>query len=155
MGGKLGGAQAQPVEVAQDAEVAVQVEAALQVEHRGDLALLVDALDVARVQRQFDLVAVLLQLREGQVHQPQHLPGFEALGVVVLGHEDGEEHGVHAAFFGAGQVELPVGHAFADIAAVIKLAVDDVHVAVEDEGIFVEFARAVGNLGRQRRQYGE
>ena len=46
-----------------------------------------------------------------------------------------------AAFFCAGEIELTVGLAFADIAAMIKLPVDGVYVAVEDQRSCMQSAR--------------
>ena len=86
---------------------------------------------------------VALDLLERAIEHAQRLLGFEAAGIVVLGHEDGKEQRAEAALFGARQVELAVGLALADIAAVIELAVDGVDVAVEDERAGVQGARAV------------
>ena len=100
--GQLRGAQAQAVQVAQHAQVAVQIEAAFEIQHRRDLAGPVDALDVGGVERQLDRVAGSpASCVEREVDQAERLLGFEALRVVVLGDEDGEEHGVEAAFLGA------------------------------------------------------
>lgn len=48
---------------------------------------------------------------------------------------------------GSGKVELAVRFTLADVAAVIKLAIDGVDVGVEDEGVEVELAGAIGDLG--------
>ena len=71
-------------------------------------------------------------------------------GIVVLGHEDGKEERAEAALFGARQVELAVGFALPDVAAVIELAVHGVNVAVEDQRAGMQRARAFGNGGDVR-----
>ena len=53
-----------------------------------------------------------------------------------------------------GRSNCPSVDALADVAAVVKLAVDDVYVAVEDEGPVVDFACALGNLRGERRRNG-
>ncbi len=75
----------------------------------------------------------LCELIVGGVDEPEHLLRLEARGVVLLGHEQAEEHRVEAALFRASQVELPVVDALAHVAAVVELAIDDVDVGVEDE----------------------
>ena len=77
-------------------------------------------------QREYDLF-------DRAIEHAERLFGFEAGGIVILGDEDREEEGAEAAFAGAGEVELAVGLARPDVAAVIEDAVDGVDVAVEDE----------------------
>ena len=89
------------------------------------------------VESQLDLVVVFRELRERQVDQTQRLLGFETQRVILFGYEQREEHGFHAAFFGARQIELSIRNALADIAAVVELPVDRVYVGIEHEGLFV------------------
>ena len=110
--------------------------------------VLADALDVRRVEGELDLVLVLRELFVGGVDQPEHLLRLETRGVVLLGHEQAEEHRVEAALFRAHQIELAVVDALAHVAAVVELAIDDVDVGVEDERVPMERVRAIGDLGR-------
>ena len=130
------------VQIAQHAEIAIEIEAALEIEHRGDLAGLVDPLDVRRVLREFDLVPILIELRAAPGRSAQRLLGLEPLRIVILRDEDREEHRVDAALLGARQIELAVRDALADVAAVIKLAIDDVDVRIEDERVLMQLACA-------------
>ena len=106
-----------------------------------------DALDVGCVESELDLVFVLRELLVGRVDQPERLLRFQARGVVLLGHEQAEEHRIEAAFFRAHQIELPIVDALTHVAAMVELTIDDVDVGVEDEGVAVERERAVGDLG--------
>ena len=107
-----------------------------------------DALDVGCVESELDLVFVLRELLVGRVDQPECLLRFQACRVVLLGHEQAEEHRIQAAFFRAHQIELPIVDALTHVAAMIELTIDDVDVGVEDEGVAVERERAVGDLGQ-------
>ena len=111
---------------------------------------LADALDVGCVESELDLVFVLRELLVGRVDQPEHLLRFQTCGVVLLGHEQAEEHRIEAAFFRAHQIELPVVYALAHVAAVVELPIDDVDVGVEDERVAVERERTIGDLGALR-----
>ena len=104
------------------------------------------------VLREFDLVPIALQLRQRKIDQPQRLLRFEALRIVILGDEDREEHGIDAALFRARKVELAIGHALPDVAAVIQLAIDHVHVSIEDEGVLVQLAGPRG-YGRNKERH--
>jgi hypothetical protein len=55
------------------------------------------------------------------------------LRIVFFRYEKRKEHRVHSALFGARQIELTVAHALADIAAVIKLTIDNVNVRIKRE----------------------
>ena len=86
------------------------------------------------------------ELIVGGVDEPEHLLRLEPRGVVLLGHEQAEEHRVEAALFRASQVELPVVDALAHVAAVVELAIDHVDVGVEDERVLMERPGAIGHL---------
>ncbi len=150
--GQLHGAQPEAVHFAKDAKIAVEIEAALDVEHGGDLALSVDPLDVGCIQGDGDRAGVVRDLLARAIEHAQRLLGFEALRVIVLGDEDGEEHGAEAAFDGAWQIELAIGLADADVPAVVELTVDGMDVAVEDERAAVESERGIGDLGQKRER---
>ena len=108
--GKLDGAHAEAVHLADHGGVAIQIEAAFDIEHGGDFAAAVNALDVRRRCARFRWSGGCgRSARCAAVQHAQRLLGFEAAGVVVLGHEDGKEERAEAAFFGARQVELAVG----------------------------------------------
>ena len=79
------------------------------------------------------LSCVLCELIVGGVDQPEHLLRLQTRRVVLLGHEQAEEHRVEAALLRASQVELPVVDALAHVAAVVELAIDHVDVGIEDE----------------------
>ena len=64
----------------------------------------------------------------------------------MLGHEQRKEHGIETALFRAHEIELPVLHALAHVAAVIELPIDDVDVRVEDERVAMEPRGAIGVL---------
>ena len=86
------------------------------------------------------------ELRERQIDQTERLLGLEALRVVFFRDKDGKEHRVDAALFRAREIKLAVGNPVADIAAVIQLAIDHMHVTIEYESVTVEFSGALGNL---------
>jgi hypothetical protein len=79
-------------------------------------------------------------LRQRKIDEPKCLLRFETLRVVILGNEDGEKHGVYAAFFSAWKIELSIIHPLSDVAAVIQLAIDHMHVGIENESILVQLA---------------
>ena len=54
--------------------------------------------------------------------------------------------------FARRQIELPVVHALAHVAAVVELPIDDVDVGIEDERVLMERACAVGRLGPDWRR---
>jgi hypothetical protein len=132
------------VEDAQNAEIAIEVEAAFEVEYRSDSARARDSLDVTGVERQFDLVRVARNLPESKIDEPQRLPRLEARRVVFFANEQGEEHGVEAAFFRTRQIDLAVIDALADVTALVELAVDHVNVSVENQGVPMNRARVLG-----------
>ena len=139
-------AQAEAIERAQDREVAVEIETAFEVHEGGDLSRPADALDIGRREGELDLVLVPCELIVSGVDEPEHLLRLQARRVVLLGHEQAEEHRVEAALFRASQVELPVVHALPHVAAVVELAIDDVDVGVEDERVLMERPGAIGHL---------
>ncbi len=143
MRGKLHGAHSEAVHLADHGGIAVEIEAAFDIEHRGNPAGGVDALDVRSAARDLDGLAVAVDLFDRAIQHAHRLFGFEAGGIVVLGDENGEEEGAETTLAGAGQVELAVGFAKADIAAVIELAVHGVDVAVEYQSARVQGARAL------------
>ena len=134
-------------------EVAVQIESAFEIHEGRDLSRLADALDVGRAEGQLDLVRVLCELIVGGVNQPEHLLRLETRRVVLLGDEQAEEHRVEATLLGANQIELPIVDALAHVAAVVELAIDDVDVGIEDEGVLVEGSRPIGRLSQHERWY--
>ena len=148
--GKLDRPHAEAVHLADDGRVAIEIEAAFDIEHGGDLAVAVNALDVRRVAGDLDALAVAADLFQRAVQHAHRLLGFEAAGIVVLGHEDGKEERAESAFLGARQVELAVGFALADVAAVVELAIHGVYVSVEDQGAGMQRAGAFGNGGYVR-----
>ena len=107
--GKLDRAHAEAVHLADHGRVAIQIEAAFDIEHGGDLAAAVNALDVRRGAGDLDALAVAADLFQRAIQHAHRLLGFEAAGIVVLGHEDGKEERAESALFGARQVELAVG----------------------------------------------
>ena len=82
----------------------------------------------------------------GRVDQSQHLFCLIASRVVLFGHEQTEEHRVEAAVTRPSQVELTVFNALPHVAAVVELAIDHVHVGVEDERILMECPGPIGHL---------
>src|SRR4051794_15215397 len=61
---KLGGAQAEAVEIAEHTEVSIEIEATLQIEDSRDASAAIDSFDVGGGQSEFDLVPVAGQLRK-------------------------------------------------------------------------------------------
>ena len=98
------------------------------------------------VERELDLVLVPRELVVGGVDQPQHLLRLHPRRIVLLGHEQAEEHRVEAALLRAHQIELPVVHALAHVAAVVELPIDDVDVGIEDERVLMERRRPIRDL---------
>jgi hypothetical protein len=135
--GELGGAETETVHVAKNSEVAIQIVAAFDIQNGGDSAGGAYAFDVRGVAGELDFVFIGRELCEREVREAQGLAGFKSLRIVFLGNEDGKEHGAQTALARAGQIELAVGYLTADIAAMVKLAIDDVNVTVEDERLFV------------------
>ena len=85
-------------------------------------------------------------LRERQVDQTERLLGFKTLRVVFFRGKDGKEHRVDAALLCAREIKLAVGNPVTDVAAVIQLAIDHMHVTIEYESLAVEFSGALRNL---------
>jgi hypothetical protein len=152
VGGELQRAEAQPMELSQDAEVAIEVEAAFEVEDGGELPGGVDASDVGGGQRQLDRVLVPLELLVRRREQAQHLAGLVAGRVVLLGDEEAEEERVVAALSEPRQVDLAVLLPLPQVAAAVEVAVHDVDVGVEHEGVAVQRAGAVFLHGVRRDQ---
>ena len=99
------------------------------------------------VARDFDRRLVALDLLEGRIEHPQRLLRLEPSRIVVLRHENGKEQRAESAFLRAREVELAVGFALADVAAVIEDAIDGVDVPVEHEPLL----RHRGQRGQQHR----
>ncbi len=59
-------------------------------------------------------------------------------GVVLLGHEQTEEHRIQAAVSGSRQIELAIVDTLAHVAAVVELAIDDVDVGIEDQRVTMQ-----------------
>ena len=137
VGGQLHGAEPQAVEIAHYAEVAVEIEASLNVEHGRDSARLVNSLDLGRVMRDFDGGAVVPDLPDTCVDQPQRLLGFKAARIVILGYVEREEHGADSTFAGARKIELAIRFSLADVTSVIKLTLDRVDVRIENQSFLV------------------
>ena len=126
--------QPQPVERAQHAQVAVQIEAALQVEQRRDPPRLGDALDRGGVESQLDLVAMLFELPQRQVHQLHRALDFVPPGIILLHRSQAQEDGVESALANAGHVHLAVAVVVGDLSALVELAIDQVDVRVHHKG---------------------
>jgi len=133
VGGELDGAKAEAVHRADDGGIAIEIEAAFDVEDSGDFAGFVNAFDVAAVIGELDGVVITGDLRGGEIKHANRLLGFEAGGVVILGDEDREEEGTESTFFSSGEIELAVRFSFANVAAVIELAIDGMNMAIEDQ----------------------
>lgn len=134
------------MESAEQQKVAVDIVGAFEVEKGGDFSGGGNAADVFRVESKFDPVVVLADLFERQFDGTERVLHFVAGGIVGLGRVDGEEHGVDAALAGAGQVDVAVSVAVADVEPLEQLPRHDVDVAVHDESVAVEGG---GRLGEQ------
>src|SRR6266478_665295 len=130
---QLSGPKAQPVKIAQDAEVAIQIEAAFQVENGCYFAALVDAIYVRCIRGQLNLIVIFHDLLERFVHNTKYLFCFESSRLVFLRYVDREEQRADSTLLGARQIPLAIALPFADVAAMIELAIDRVYVSVEDE----------------------
>src|ERR1039457_3898298 len=152
---ELNGPKPQPVHLAQNAQVAIQVEAALDIKHCCDPAALVNLFNIGRRPRNCDRCAVPPDLLERAIQHAQCLFGLQTRRIVVFRDEDGEEECAQPTLLGARQIELAVGLPAADIAAVIELAVDRMHMAVEHQRTRVQRAPPISGLAKQpqgRRQ---
>jgi hypothetical protein len=120
-----------PCHCAEDIDIAVEMVTAFNVEHGGDFALMLQARKVATIERESELCVCLVQLIKRVVNAAERLLGFVATRVVLLGHVDGGEEGVNAAFLCTRQIPLTGVDAIGDVTTVIELSLERVHVAVE------------------------
>lgn len=89
--------------------------------------------NVVSVQRQLDAVPVRLDLPQRMVDAAESLLGLKATGKVRLRNVDGAEECSHPAFFCPHKIPLAVAVFRAEAPALVELAVERMHMAIEDQ----------------------
>jgi hypothetical protein len=138
-------ADAESGESVEDGEVVVDHVAAFNAHERGDFVFGEGAADVGGGAREHDVAGMGEDLLADGVDLVESF--FDGGGASnCAGHPDGEENAVETAGFHARNVDLAVGVARVEIEMRIEEALGGVVMRVDDNGMKMEFAGALGDF---------